>query len=136
MDLDAVPQEGNATLGGHRKARYARDADGRVVMAASRGWEAEEIVTTHAVDSLVALAETARTRVEAGLASPLEYWMYACRMDEALLSQTSGFWRWRVRRHLKPAHFAKLSPAQLSRYAEALGVPASSLSQLPSRAQP
>ena len=60
MDLNAVPQEGNATLGGHRKAVYARDADGQMVIAASRGWEVEEIVTSHAVQALHAQAEAAR----------------------------------------------------------------------------
>ena len=131
MDIDAVPQEDNATLGGHRKAVYARDAAGRIVIAPSRGWEAEEIVTSHAVDTLVAQAEDARQRVRAGTASPLEYWMYACRMDVALLSQTSGFWQWRVRRHLQPAHFARLSATHLQRYADALGKTVDQLRQAP-----
>lgn len=131
MDLDAVPQEGNATLGGRRKAMYARDAQGRMVIAASRGWEAEEIVTSHAVDALAVQAREARARVESGVSSPLEYWMYACRMDVALLSQTSGFWQWRVRRHLRPANFATLSPKQLGRYADALGLSTDTLRQLP-----
>ena len=131
MDIDAVPQEGNATLGGHRKAVYARDGQGRIVIAPSRGWEAEEIVTSHAVDTLVAQAEAARQRVRAGVASPLEYWMYACRMDVALLSQTSGFWQWRVRRHLQPAHFARLSDSHLQRYADALGKAVDQLRHVP-----
>lgn len=131
MDIDAVPQEGNATLDGHRKLMYARDAAGRSVTVGSLGWEAEEIVTTHAVDGLVAQAEAARARVQAGLASPLEYWMYARRMDVALLSQTSGFWQWRVRRHLQPRHFAALPGRHLARYADALGLTASTLQQLP-----
>jgi len=131
MDVDAVPQEGNATLDGHRKLMYARDASGHTVTVGSRGWEAEEIVTTHAVDALVAQARAARERVAAGIASPLEYWMYERRMDVALLSQTSGFWQWRVRRHLQPRHFAALSPAQLARYGEALGLSVSTLQGLP-----
>lgn len=131
MDIDSVPQEGNATLGGHRKAMYAKDANGRIVLAPSRGWEAEEIVTTHAVDSLHAQAEQARERVKAGLASPLEYWMYERRMDVALLSQTSGFWQWRVKRHLRPDIFAALQPKQLERYAEALGLAAAELQKVP-----
>jgi hypothetical protein len=131
MDLDAVPQEGNLTLGGHRKAVYARDAQGRVVLTPSRGWEAEEIVTSHAVDTLMAQARAARARVEAGLSSPLEYWMYACRMDVALLAQTSGFWQWRVRRHLRPAGFQSLSAGQLGRYAAALGLSVTALRRLP-----
>lgn len=131
MDLDAVPQEGNATLDGHAKLMYARDAQGRVVTTRSRGWEAEEIVTSHAVDVLVEQARAAKERVAQGLASPLEYWMYERRMDVALLSQTSGFWQWRVRRHLKPKHFAALPEKYLARYSEALGLPVSTLQGLP-----
>ncbi|HZE90737.1 MAG TPA: hypothetical protein VE029_03350 [Rhizobacter sp.] len=131
MDIHSVPQEGNATLGGHRKAMYARDADGRMVIAPSRGWEVEEIVTTHAVETLQALAATARERVRAGLASPLEYWMYERRMDTALLAQTSGFWQWRVKRHLRPEIFARLSAAQLERYAHALGLSPDTIRHLP-----
>ncbi|MBX3618908.1 MAG: hypothetical protein KF891_02780 [Rhizobacter sp.] len=131
MDLDHVPQEGNATLGGHRKAVYARDASGRMVIAASTGWEAEEIVTTHAVESLHAQAEAARERVKAGSASPLEYWMYERRMDVPLLSQTSGFWQWRVKRHLRPEVFATLDEKHLQRYADALGVSTAELHTLP-----
>lgn len=131
MDLDSVPQEGNATLGGHRKAVYARDAQGRMVIAPSRGWEAEEIVTSHAVEALQAQAEAARSRVEAGLASPLEYWMYARRMDVGLLAQSTGFWRWQVRRHLRPDVFSRLPAAKLQRHADALGLPADVLKRLP-----
>ncbi|MGO4391105.1 hypothetical protein AB4Z46_07095 [Variovorax sp. M-6] len=131
MDVDAVPQEGNATLGGHRKLMYARDADGHTVTVGSRGWEAEEIVTAHAVDALAAQAESARARVLAGAASPLEYWMYERRMDVALLSQASGFWRWRVRRHCRPRGFAALSSRQLARYADALGLSIPMLERLP-----
>jgi hypothetical protein len=131
MNVDAVPQEGNATLAGHRKLMYARDASGHTVTVGSRGWEAEEIVTSHAVDVLVAQAESARARVLAGEASPLEYWMYARRMDVPLLSQTSGFWQWRVRHHLRPRGFAALSPRQLARYAEALGLTIPMLQRLP-----
>ncbi|MGY4830259.1 hypothetical protein ACVNIS_16935 [Sphaerotilaceae bacterium SBD11-9] len=131
MDVDSVPQEGNATLGGHRKAMYAKDANGRMVIAPSAGWEAEEIVTSHAVESLHQQAEQARERVKAGLSSPLEYWMYERRMDVPLLSQTSGFWQWRVKRHLRPEHFAKLSLGQLERYSGALGVTPADLQKLP-----
>lgn len=130
MDQDAVPQEGNATLGGQRKAMYARATDGRMVLVPSRGWEAEEIVTTQAVDALVALARQARARVLVGTSAPLEYWMYDRRMDVALLAQASGFWQWRVRRHLRPQGFARLSLAQRQRYADALGMPVDAIGTL------
>jgi hypothetical protein len=122
-----VPQEGNTTLGGHRKALYARGADGKLQIVQSAGWEVEEIVTRQAVEDLNRLAEDSRQRVAAGQTSPLEYHMHKARMDLPLLAQTTGLWQWRIRRHFRPAIFARLSPALLQRYAEAMGL---SLDQL------
>jgi len=131
MDIDQVPQEGNSTLGSHRKALYAKDADGKMVIVPSRGSEVDETVTMQAVDRMNALAADARTRALAGTTSPLEYWMYARRMDVALLSQISGIWQWRIRRHLQPQRFQHLTPSILQRYAEALGLPPAQLHTLP-----
>ncbi len=122
MDDAEVPQEGNSTLGGGRKAIYARGADGQVRLVTSAGWQVEEIVTRQALDSLSAQAEEARRRFTQGLASPLEHHMFRARMDLALLSQTTGLWRWRVRRHFRPEVFARLSGKLLHRYAEAMGI--------------
>ena len=125
-----VPQEGNACLGGYRRAVYAVGEDGRVKLVASRGWEVEEIVTRQAVEDLERRAEEARKRALAGATSPLEYHMYRARMDVALLSQTTGLWRWRIRRHFRPEVFAQLSPQLRQRYADALGVPAETLGKV------
>jgi len=51
-------------------------------------------------------------------------------MDLELLSQVTGLWRWRVRRHLKPAGFARLTPALKLRYAEALGISSEALDRV------
>ena len=131
MDVNDVPQEGNCTLGSHRKALYAKDADGKMVIVPSRGSEVDETVTMQAVDRMNGLAEDARARVQAGRSSPLEYWMYARRMDVALLSQCSGIWQWRIRRHFNPQRFAHLSPAMLASYAEALGLTTAQLQTFP-----
>ena len=130
MDVNDVPQEGNCTLGSHRKAIYAKDAEGKMVIVPSRGSEVDETVTMQAVYRMQALADDAKARVLAGHSAPLEYWMCTCRMDVALLSQVSGIWQWRIRRHFNPQRFAELSPRLLARYAEALGL---SMTQLISR---
>ena len=122
MREDEVPQEGNSTLAGHRKAVYARSTDGRMRIVQSAGWEVEEIVTKQAVDDLLRLTEEARQRVLAGQTSPLEYHMYRVRMDVPLLSQASGIWQWRIRRHFRPAVFAGLSASLLTTYADAMGM--------------
>ncbi|MDP3538628.1 MAG: hypothetical protein Q8S26_07985 [Azonexus sp.] len=117
-----VPQEGNVTLGGHRKGVYARGDDGKIQLVQSAGWEVEEIVTRQAVDDLNRMAEDARQRVLAGQTSALEYHMHKARMDLPLLSQTTGLWQWRIRRHFRPDIFAGLSPAMLGRYASVMGI--------------
>jgi len=122
MDAADVPQEGSATYGGHLKVVYARTLDGRLGLVPTRGWEAEETVTLQAVQAFEELAAAAHARVRGGQSSPLEVHMYRTRMDIALLAQASGLWRWQVRRHLRPAVFARLSKALRARYAHALGI--------------
>ena len=117
-----VPQEGNATLAGHRKAVYAVGEDGKLRIVTSRGWEVEEVVTRQAIEDLERRARDARSRALAGTAAPLEYHMYRARMDVAMLAQTVGLWRWRVRRHMRPQVFARLPLRLRRRYAEALGI--------------
>jgi len=125
-----VPQEGNATLAGHRKAVYAVGDDGQLRLVPSRGWEVEEIVTRQAVEDLERRADQARGRALAGAASPLEYHMYRARMDVAMLAQATGLWRWRVRRHLRPQAFEQLSVSLRRRYAEALGITVEALGRV------
>ena len=131
MDIDQVPQEGNRTMGGHKRAMYARDKDGRIVIVASRGSEVDETVTLQALELIGEQTEAARQRVAAGLTSPLEYWMYAQRLDLSQLSQVSGFWQWRIRRHFQPQRFSKLSNDILQRYADVMGISVEQLKTLP-----
>jgi predicted transcriptional regulator len=131
MDVDAVPQEGNRTLGGHRRAMYARDAGGDIVIVPSRGGEVDETVALQALERIHEQTEEAKERVLAGRSSPLEYWMYAQRLDLSQLSQVTGFWQWRIRRHLRPDVFASLPPKILQRYAWVMGITVEQLVRLP-----
>lgn len=131
MDINAVPQEGNCTLGHHRKALYARDDSGRMVIVPSCGSAVDEAVTLQAVNRMNEFAEAAKARSVAGESSPLEYWMWAKRMDVALLSDITGIWQWRIRRHFSPQIFRNLSPKLLARYADALGLRIGQLKELP-----
>ena len=130
MRDDEVPQDVNVTLGGHSKAVYAKGADGRIHIVASTGWEVEEIVTRQAVLECNRLTEEARQEVQAGTASPLKFHMCKARMDVPLLSQTSGFWQWRVRRHLRPEVYAGLSTKIKTCYGDALGLTVAQLDQV------
>jgi hypothetical protein len=131
MNVSDVPQEGNVTLGNHRKALYAKDESGRMVLVASRGSEVDETVTLQAIERMQSFAEAARQRCLAGHTAPLEYWMWKQRMDLALLSQVTGIWQWRIRRHLRPANYARLPERLKQRYAQALGLSVEQLQHLP-----
>jgi hypothetical protein len=131
MEVDDVPQEGNRTMGGHRRVMYARDKDGRIISVPSRGGEVDETVTLQALARIDELTEAARMRVASGQSAPLEYWMYARRLDLPQLAQVTGFWQWRIRRHCQPRRFAKLSAAILQRYADVMNITVEQLKQLP-----
>jgi len=122
MRIEDVPQEGNATLDGQRKGMYAVDNEGRIALVPSRGWEAEELVTTAAVEHFEQLAREALQRARNGATGALEYFMYARRLDPPTLAQAAGVWRWRLRRHLRQP-FARIPAPLQQRYADVLGVP-------------
>ncbi len=119
MEEKDLPQHNSATYAGHQKVMYAT-RDGHYVKATSSGWDDEAFATEQAVDQLRHQAEAACAAVLAGTASPLFYCMHAFRHDETSLAQATGLFRWQVRRHFKPAVFARLPDKTLQRYADAL----------------
>jgi len=131
MRDNEVPQDNNVTLAGERKAIYALNGDGEYTIVGSTGSKVEETVTVQAINELLRLRDECRDHVEAGLASTLEYHMYACRMDLITLAQSVGMFGWRVRRHLKPSVFARLNQKTLALYADALGISTEALQFLP-----
>jgi hypothetical protein len=131
MKAKDVPQENSAHYQGHQRACYALDDQGRYTVVASNGWETEQIVNQLAVGDLRRALEETRQRALAGQASALEYHMQRCQMTPAMLAADAGLWRWRVRRHLKPAVFARLPATMLERYAHALRMSVEELLRVP-----
>ena len=43
-------------------------------------------------------------------------------MDIGIVSAYTGFWKWTIKQHLKPAAFKKLSEKKLNKYAEAFNI--------------
>lgn len=122
MRPDEVPSKSAAIYEGATKAAYVVGEDGRYTIVPNGGTEQEVAVTEEAVAWFERMAAEARDRVRAGATSPLEYYMYRQRMDVPTLSQATGFWRITVRRHLRPAVFARLPREKLGRYAFAMGI--------------
>lgn len=131
MKVDEVPQDKARAFMGHSKLLYAQDRGGHYVGAPCDGWEAEEIVLDQAIAEYQHATANAWQRARAGSASPLEYHMYRERMDVVLLAQSTGYFKWRVQRHLKPGVFGKLPERIRLRYADALGKSPTELDALP-----
>ncbi len=131
MHKNDVPQDNNPILRGARKAMYAKDDSGNYVVVPSNGWEAEEAVTSLAVEEYHLKCADALERGIQGNSSPLEYHMYANRLNIATLAQATGIFKWRITRHLKAEIFNRLSPKLLSRYANAMGISLETLRCLP-----
>lgn len=130
MRADEVPQESAPLLEGVTKAAYVLDEHNRYVIVPNGGTEAEIAVTEEAVAWFARLAEEAKRRARRGETSALEYHMFRQRLDVPTLAQATGLWRWRVRRHLRPAVFARLPGPLLARYADAMGVTVAQLRSL------
>ena len=121
MDIENVPQDNISTYGNNKKAIYARDKSGKLCIVGSTGWSAEEIATIQAVKILEKNAKKAYCAVKQGKKSPLYYYMYAMRMDLQVLSESTGFFKWRIKLDFNPKIFEKISNKRLSIYADALG---------------
>ena len=134
MKTEEVPQDRNSLFDGHTKAMYARGESGRYTTVESSGWRVEEIATDVALADFQELARAAYEQCRTGRCAPLAYHMYSRRMDSATLADCAGMAHWRVRRHLRPAVFARLPPRLLARYAQALQLPVSTLTSLPDTA--
>ena len=133
MKAQEVPQDNNSIYRGQKRAVYATSKDGEYGVVASSGWDVEEEATQQAVAELERLSDEAYEACLDGEASPLEFHMYTKRLDLLSLSQATGIFQWRIKRHFKPAIFAKLSDKMLTRYCDVMGISIQELKQLPKR---
>ena len=131
MKREDVPQDDSPTLAGQKKPLYVLNSNGEYTTELSSGWDVEEVVLNQAIEQFEQKKNKTLERVRQELASPLEYYMYQHRMDLTVLAQSTGFFKWQVKRHLRPGVFNKLSERKLTRYAEALGMSVLELTTLP-----
>ena len=131
MKKDKTPQQPHEMYEGESKGVYTVNAEGQYELSRTTGWDPETIVLTQALEEIDRLSQHALNKVQQGLSSPLEYHMYAQRMDIAMLAVAVGKYQWQVKRHFKPANFVKLSQQQIEAYAAVLGIDAIKLKKTP-----
>ncbi len=118
MKKEDVPQDLSSLGKITKEVCYATDGSGKYGTELSRGWDIKIAALDTAWQDIRDRVEAAREKVLNGQASPLLFFMERGLMDIGIVSAYTGFWKWQIRRHLKPASFSKLSDKKLQRYAE------------------
>ncbi|MEP6846492.1 MAG: hypothetical protein ABI861_10830 [Panacibacter sp.] len=122
MKQENVPQDLSALGKLTKEVCYAIDDSGKYVTQLSDGWEIKINaldVAWHDIDEKV---KAAKQKVLNNEASPLLFFMELRLMDIGILSAYTGFWKWTIKRHLKPSVFKNLSDEKLKRYAEVFDI--------------
>lgn len=131
MKKDKIPNQPHEMYEGETKGVYTVNAEGKYELSRTSGWEPETIALTQALEEIDRQTQHALINVQQGSSSPLEYHMYAQRMDLTMLAAAVGKFQWQVKRHFKPANFVKLTQQQIETYAAVLGINATQLTTIP-----
>ncbi|HOA39489.1 MAG TPA: hypothetical protein PLQ65_02760 [Flavihumibacter sp.] len=125
MNKDEVPQDKKIIHGEDNsisKVLYVTDNDGKYSVTQSEGWDAENLAMTQAWEDIDEKIAITKQKVLNGELSPIAYYMEKNLMDLPTLAGYAGFWKWRVKKHLKPAAFKTLSETKLARYASVFNI--------------
>jgi hypothetical protein len=118
MRIENVPQDDENYYDGNRRAVYAVEKDGKYVLTHSKGWQVETFFTGMAINDVEIRVQEALEQVRKGKVSPLVVHMIKWKMDPSILAEQARFFRWQVKRHLRPEIFRKLSRSKLQKYAD------------------
>jgi hypothetical protein len=127
MKKENVPQDMSSLGKITKEVCYATDSSGKYVTELSTGWDVKINALDVAWKDVEERIAKAKQQVLKGEASPLLFFMEYRLMDISILSDYTGFWKWQIKRHLKPEVFKKLSDKKLQKYAEAFNVKAEDL---------
>ena len=130
MKKDDVPQDLSSLGKITKELCYATDSSGKYVAALSQGWDVKINALDIAWEDIQKCIAAAKQKVLDKEASQLLFFMEYRLMDISILAGYTGFWKWQVKRHLKPAVFDKLSEEKLQKYAEAFNTSVADLKSM------
>jgi hypothetical protein len=122
MKKEDVPQDPSSLSNFTKEVYYATDENGNYVTALSQGWDVKSNALDAVWKDIEEKVAIARQKVLNNEASPILFFMEKRIMDIGIVASYTGFWKWQIRRHLRPEIFRKLSQKKLLRYAEAFNV--------------
>ncbi len=122
MKKEEIPQDLSSLGKITKEVCYAVDGSGKYVTELSRGWEVKINALDVAWNDIEGRKTAAKEKVRRNEASPLLFFMERALMDIPILAGYTGFWKWQIKRHLRPEVFDKLSDKKLQRYADVFNV--------------
>jgi len=122
MKKDEVPQDLSSLGKITKEVCYATDSTGKYVTELSSGWDVKIKALDVAWEDIAKRISAAKEQVLNKQASPLLFFMEYRLMDLSILADYTGFWKWQIKQHLKPAVFEKLSDQKLQKYADAFNI--------------
>tara|TARA_R110002012_G_scaffold6723_5_gene32060 strand:- start:739 stop:1152 length:414 start_codon:yes stop_codon:yes gene_type:complete len=123
MKKNEVPQDkSNLESANFKELCYAVDENGEYTTELSTGWSPKTIALNNAIEALNERISASKQRVKNHKVSPLEYYMELHKMDLPILASYVGIWKWRVKRHFRPAVFKNLNNKTLQKYADVFDI--------------
>lgn len=122
MKKEDVPQDLSSLGKITKEVCYATDSNGKYVTELSQGWDVKINALDVAWQDIEGRVAAAKQKVLNREASQILYFMERRIMDLGIVSAYTGFWKWQIKRHMKPSVFNKLSANKLQRYADAFNV--------------
>ncbi|MEP6683271.1 MAG: hypothetical protein ABJA35_08425 [Parafilimonas sp.] len=122
MKKEEVPQDLSSLGKITKEVCYATDASGKYTTELSNGWDVKTNALDVTWDDIEQKIKAAKEKVLRNEASPVLFFMEKNVMNIGILSSYTGFFKWQIKRHLKPNIFKKLSSNKLTKYAEVFNV--------------
>ena len=122
MKKEDIPQDPSSLEKMTKELCYAVDNSGNYVTELSTGWEVKATALDVAWKDIEQRVSAAKQKVLDKEASPLLFFMELRLMDIGIFAAYTGYWKWQIKRHMKPAIFNKLSDKKLQPYADAFNV--------------
>ena len=122
MKKEDVPQDLSSLGKITKEVCFATDSSGKYITELSKGWEVKITALDVAWKDIEARVAAAKQKVLNNEASPVLFFMELRLMDPGIVAAYTGFWKWQIKRHLRPAVFNNLSASKLKRYATAFNI--------------
>lgn len=106
----------------NRELFYHFDKEKGFTKAADYQTDSNQVIIKQSWDAAEQRLNEVRQKVEAGILSPVSYYMEKRLLEVPMLAAYMEIGAWRVKRHLKPKVFKKLSKTTLKKYADIFGI--------------